>query len=438
MSGAAVPPPRTLAPPALIRVLSARDMTAVGINGVIGAGIFVVPAALVRSLGASSTFVYLLASALITLVALCFAEVGSRFDRAGGPFLYARAAFGAFVGFEVAWFTWLARLTSLAALANGFVLYAAYLRPGLDSGWPRALALCLLLGGLTVVNLIGVRQGSRTVNLLTVCKLAPLALFVLVGAAFVDPAALRPAGWPPLSEVTRSTLLLLYVFGGFEVLTFPAEEVADPRRSIPRAVLTTQIVVLIFYVSVHAVTLGTLPDIASSLTPVAAAAGRFMGETGGVLIALGAVLSIAGCQSGIMLTTPRLLFAVARDGRLPAALTRVHPRFLTPHWAILVQGAAGLVMALWGTFEGMALLSVIARLVSYVSTCLAALALRRRSGPAPFSLPAGPLIPLAAAGLCVWLAAGSEAGTLAWGAAAALLGAALFLATRLLPPPLPG
>ena len=413
-----------------MRALTTLDVVAMGLNSVIGAGIFLAPASVALATGAASTLVYVLAGVLVTLVSLCFAEAGSRFDRAGCPFLYARTAFGPFVGFQAAWFAWLARMTTLAALGDGFSRYVSYLWPGYDSGWRRAVLLCVLIGGLTAINAVGVRQGARTVNFFTVAKLAPLLLFVAAGAAFIEPQRLWPAEWPASAAVWKATLFLFFVYGGFETMTFPAEEVADPRRSVPRGLLIIQGLVIVLYLSVHAVTLGTLPGVAQDPTPVASAAGVFLGRWGGVLITLGAMVSIAGSQSSTMLATPRLLFALARDGRLPQALARVHPRFRTPHWAIVSQGAVGLAMALVGTFEGMAVLSAIARMVYYVTTGLAVLALRRSAGPAPFTLSGGPLIPVAAILLCIWvtLSGGSGAEILA-GLGAAAVGALLYLPT---------
>jgi amino acid transporter len=414
----------------LLRALGTADVAAVGINGVIGAGIFLAPATVARMTGAASTLIYLFAGGLVMLVALCFAEAGSRFDRAGGPYLYTRHTFGPHLGFQVGWFTWLARMTALAALADGFAKYCAYLWPGFDAGWRRALLLCLLLVGLTFINIIGVRQGARAVNLLTLAKLLPLLVFVVAGAGAVDATLLRPTGLPQMSEIGRATLFMFYVYGGFEVLTFPAEEVASPQRSIPRALLGTQAMVIVTYLSVHMVTLGTLAGVADSPTPVASAAEGFLGTFGGVLLTLGAVISIAGCQSGIMLTTPRLLFAVARDGRLPRALARVHPRFRTPSEAILVQGAVGLALALVGTFEGMAILSAIARMVTYVSTILVVLVLRRREGRAPFTVPGGILVPLVAMTLCLWVLLNGEPAALLLGVVTAAVGSLLYMLGR--------
>ncbi len=415
--------------PRLLRALSAGDMLAVGINGVIGAGIFLAPATVARMAGAASTLIYLFAGGLVALVALCIAEAGSRFDRAGGPFLYARHAFGPHTGFQIAWFTWLARMTALAALADGFARYCAFLWPGLDTGWRRALLLCLLLGGLTFINAIGVRQGARTVNLLTLVKLVPLLVFVAAGASFVEAARITPSSLPTLSEFGRATLFLFYVYGGFEVLTFPAEEVVAPQRNIPRAVLGTQALVIVIYLAVHLVALGTLPGIAASSTPIADAAQGFLGTFGGVLVTVGAVISIAGCQSGIMLTTPRLLFAVARDGHLPRALSRVHPRFHTPFEAVIVQGVVGLALALVGTFEGMAILSAIARMVPYLSTIAVVLVLRRREGAAPFTVPGGSLVPIVAAVLCIWVLLSGDWAALLLGVATAAIGSLLYVWT---------
>jgi len=420
-------------PATLKRALTTWDVAALGVNGVIGGGIFLAPAIVARHAGSWSPFVYLFSGALVALIALCFAEVGGRFGRAGGPFIYAQSAFGPFTGFQIGWFAWIARVTSLASLANGLVTYAAYLNPEAGVGPPRLAILALLFGSLTIINILGVGAGAWTINVLTIVKLAPLALFVTLGVSHIEPGRLAPGAAPPLASLFEAALFMIYVFGGFEVLTFPAEEMISPSRAVPRAVFSTMAVVAVVYLFVHITAMGTLDDLSKSSTPVADAARGFMGQAGGLLITLGALLSICGTESGLMLTSPRLLYAMADQGHLPAALTRVHDRFRTPHVAIALQGSLGLLLAAFGTFEELARLSAIARIVTYAATCLAVPVFRKRppageetGKPEGFTVPGGMVVPATATILCVLLVATSSAAHLILGAAALLAGSVLY------------
>ncbi len=413
--------------PSLARALTTWDVVALGLNGVIGGGIFLAPSTVARHAGSWSLLVYVFSGALVALIALCFAEVGGRFARPGGPYLYASEAFGPCAGFQVGWFTWLARITSLASLANGLVDSLSYLVPPAGGGAARLLVLAVLLGGLAVVNVLGVSCGAWTIDVLTGVKLVPLTLFILVGLPHVAAARLAPLEAPTPAAFADACLFMVYVFGGFEVLTFPASEMVDPRRAIPRAILVTLGIVAVVYVGVHAVAMGTLPGLAASRAPVAEAARGFAGPVGALAIGVGAILSICGTQGGLMLTAPRLLYAMAERGQLPETLTRVHPRFRTPHNAIVIQGALALALAAVGTFEELAKLSAIARIVSYASTCAATPVLRRRAAePASFTLAGGPLIPAAAILLCIWLVASGSALQLALGAGALAAGLVLY------------
>ena len=171
----------------LVRAMGRWDLTAVGVNQVIGSGIFVLPASVAMLVGVpSSPCPFVLAGVANTLIVLCFAEVSTRFRKTGGPYLYAREAFGSFVGFEVAWMLWLTRLASLAALANALALYLAYFLPGASSGGGRIAVVTVTIGGLALINFLGVRYGSWTVNFFTVSKLVPLLGFVFIGVFFVD------------------------------------------------------------------------------------------------------------------------------------------------------------------------------------------------------------------------------------------------------------
>jgi amino acid transporter len=281
----------------LARVLGRWDLTAIGVNQVIGSGIFVLPASVAALVGAaSSPWPFVLAAVANLLIVLCFAEVATRFRRAGGPYVYAREAFGPFVGFEVAWMLWLTRLASLAALANALARYLGYFLPGASVGPGRVVVVSLLIGGLALINLLGVRYGSWTVNLFTVSKLAPLAVFILFGLAAVDTSVF--AGFTPTIDAAtgEAVLLLMFAFGGFELITLPAGEARSPRRDVPFALLSTIGIVCVVFVAVQWVAAGTLPGIATSETPVADAAAVFLGPAGGVLVAIGGLISIAGAE----------------------------------------------------------------------------------------------------------------------------------------------
>ncbi len=217
--------------PTLLRALGQWDLTAIGVNQVIGAGIFVLPAAVAALVGqAASPMIWIAAAAANAIIILSFAEAGSRFRDAGGPYLYAKEAFGPFVGFEVAWMMVLTRVASQGALAAAFTLYVGYFWKGATEGFGRVLVITALLTLLAIINLRGVRQGSWTVNFLTVGKLLPLIVFALLGLWHVDWSRFGGLMQPKLDGVGQAVLLLMYAFGGYELITIPAGEARSPRK----------------------------------------------------------------------------------------------------------------------------------------------------------------------------------------------------------------
>jgi basic amino acid/polyamine antiporter, APA family len=200
-------------PPRLVRAVGLAGLTAIAVNGVIGSGIFVLPATVAALAGPTSPAAYILAAILMALVVLCFAEAGSLFEQTGGPYVYARVAFGPFAGFLVGWVFFLSRLAASAAIGNAFVAYLAYFWPAAGVGWRRAAVLTLAIGLLTILNLVGVRTGSRTVNVLTISKMVPLLLFVGVGLFAADPSRYRLLGLPALNALQQASLLLVFAFG---------------------------------------------------------------------------------------------------------------------------------------------------------------------------------------------------------------------------------
>jgi APA family basic amino acid/polyamine antiporter len=248
----------------LLRDLGVWDLSAIGINGVIGGGIFILPATVAQLLGTAAPLAYLLAATVVSLVALCFAVAGSYFTTAGGPYHYAHKAFGPFLGFQVGWVTWLVRATSLGALSSGLATYLAYFWPAAALGLQKQAIVTAVFGSLIVVNILGVRSGARVVNLLTVVKLLPLTLFVAIGVFAVDLQKVLPIREISLQRLGESALLLIFAFGGFEILVIPAEEMVNPRRDVPRSLLATMLVVTLVYASIQWVAAGTFSGLASA------------------------------------------------------------------------------------------------------------------------------------------------------------------------------
>lgn len=417
----------------LLRSLGPWDLTAIGINGVIGSGIFILPATIAFLVGAWSPLAYLFSGLVTFLIALCFAEAASHFTTAGGPYVYAREAFGPFVGFQVGWITWLVRATSAGAVSHAFATYLGYFFPFAREGSAQAVVTSTVLFLLMLINLVGVRYGAWSVNIFTLGKLVPLGVFVGVGFFHLQVKNLIPLSWGSIDRFGEAALLLVFAFGGFENLTIPAEEAAQPQRDIPKALLATMTLVIITYVSIQIVAIGTFADLAESKTPLASACAEFLGPLGGTLITWGALVSTTGTLSGLMLTGPRLTYALAQRGQLPALFGKVHSRFHTPIFSILFYGAVSWGLTLSGTFIQLAGLSAIARLLQYMATCLALLRLRKMNSANEgyFQIPFARVTPYLGVSLCLWLLFQSSFSQLLLSAGAVLLGCLFYLSCLL-------
>ena len=402
------------------------------INAIIGAGIFGLPSKAFALIGSYSLIAFVACAFVVLLIILCFAEVGSRFDETGGPYLYARAAFGTTVGFEVGWLTWLVRLTAFAANCNLLVAYLGFFWPAATNTAPRAAVIIFIVASLAVVNLMGIRQAAIFTNIFTVGKLLPMIVFIGVGLFFISPHAFALAERPSNGAFSQAVLLLVYAFTGFEMATIPAGEIRQPKRDLPRALLIATAVVACIYILIQVVCIGTLPELAKSSKPLADAGQRFMGTAGGALISAGAMISIAGNLNILLLAGSRLIFAFGEQQQLPAFVARVHPRFFTPHIAIILTAALMLVLTLNTSFVAAVTISVIARLAAYALTCAALPVLRRRKDapPAMFRVPGGPVIAVAALILSAWLLLHSTRREAIQAAVAAALGLLIYLAYR--------
>jgi amino acid transporter len=420
--------------PTLRRALGRWDLTAIGVNQVIGSAIFLLPADVAVRVGNWGPLAFLAVGLLSLSIALCFAETGSRYDTTGGPILPAREAFGRFIGFEVGWLLWFARVTSHASVVNGLTLALAFYWPALAIGMPRAATIVMVTILLTWINVRGVKQSSWVVNALTIGKLAPLAIFILVGIWYVDPSRLMPLPDVSRDQVSSALILLIFAYGGYEVTGILAGESKDPRRDVPIAFVAALLIVATVMSLTSLVATGVLPDVAATRTPLADGAALFLGAGGALLISTGAVVSMAGNNMGQLLNGSRTLFALAESGDLPRWFGYVHPVFRTPSNAILFSAVIAVVLALTGSFVTLAAVSAIARLVMYVAVCIAVLVLRKRAGRAQFTIPFGPVIPIVASVVAFAILAGATEPQLIAGAAAIAVGAMLYILAPKSPP----
>ncbi len=398
--------PASTSTPQLVRAIGRWTLAALVLNGIIGSGIFGLPDDVAREVGLAAPLAYLLAALGIGVIMACFAEVASQFTSAGGPYLYAREAYGQFAGIQMGWFAWLVRLTSAAANANVFVEYLGHFWEPATTAGPRAAILTVLVGFLTFINVRGVRSGARVSNIFTVAKLLPIAFFIVAGMALLGGRIQFGGTGASAGAWGQAVLALMFAFGGFEAALVPMSEAKNPRRDAPFALFTALAGVTLVYTLIHIVSMTALADLASSKRPVSEAAQVFIGTAGAALIAAGVMISTYGYLSGQLVSAPRLTYAFAEHGDFPKIFGAVHPRFRTPWISILVYGVLVLLLAVFQTFYWNALLSAVARLFTYGVVCAALITLRMRRPQADaFRLPAGWLFALVGVAFCVVLIA---------------------------------
>jgi APA family basic amino acid/polyamine antiporter len=417
----------------LLRAVSRWQIVALSVNDVIGSGVYLIlPVAAAQLLGPASVWAILAAGFAVLLLVLCFAEASSLFDRPGGAIVYTQAAFGDFVGFEVGWMTWIARISSIAGLSVFFARAVGYLWPAARSGAGKWATIVLPLLVLTWINVRGVKSGARTAVVLAWGKVLPLVLFVAVGLFFVDWGRVFPVPTPERANFMQAALLVLFAYAGFENTPAPAGEFLNPKRDVPFALITQIFIVTAIYTTVQLVAIGTVPNLGASPTPLADAAAMMLGPVGGLILTVGAVLSVLGTNNNTVLAGPRYLYALAEMGKLPPVFAKVHPRFRTPHVAILTQTGVALLLMLTGTAEELAVLSATARLATYIGTAAAVPVLRRKlpATERTIRLPGGPLIPVAALAICLLFLSAAEKKNWIAGGIALAVGAAIYLVPR--------
>lgn len=401
--------------PSLQRVIGVRGLAAAIFNITVGAGIFVLPAHAAGLLGSAAPLAYLVCAVAIALVALCFAEAGSRVPQSGGPYAYVETAFGPYIGYLCGVLLWLGITLAMGAVATVFADSVAVLIPALAGFAWRVVIVVLLVGSLTFVNVRGAALGSRLSGISIFAKLVPLVAFVILGLPHVSSANLAIGAVPPLGQVGSAGLLLMFAFFGMESALQVSGEVVDPQRTVPRAIALGLLGIALLYIAVQMVAQGLLgvalgsPENAKA--PLAVAAQQFAGPAGARLILIGTIVSTFGFMAAAMLSTPRTLYALAADGFLPKPLAAVHPGHHTPHVAIAIQAVVVCAIALTGTYVKLAIVADVAILLVYLACSVAAWRLRQLNigSDQAFRMPVGSVVPWVAAGLLAFLLARATA-----------------------------
>ena len=408
--------------------LKLPSIVLLGLNAIIGSGIFLLPNKVMSLIGPASIGVILFDMLLVISIALCFAEAAGMFSKNGGPYLYAKEAFGDFVGFEVGFMKWAISIIAWAAMAVAFA--NALGKVWTPAGEPfnqNVIVVCVLVG-LGIVNILGVNFSRVLGNIITVSKLVPLIIVIAVGIFFINgknftPVFSGPNGTYVSGSFGAAALLLFYAFTGFESIGVAAKDMEDPQKNIPKAIIIVMLIVSIFYILLQVVSIGVLgKQLSTELTPIQTVARTIMGPFGNALVAAGTLISIGGINVAAAFITPRSGVALAEDGLVPKVVAKQSKKG-TPYVAIIITVVLAIPIALSGSFTTLAAISVVSRFVQYVPTCLSIPVLRKKKElTSSFRVPFGPVIPIIAVLVSFWLLIQSSMQQIAWGLGGLLIG----------------
>lgn len=400
-----------------------------GINSMIGTSVFILPGKMMSLVGTLSPFLYLLATLLVTLIALCFAKCATLFNRNGAAYLYAKEAFGDFVGFEVGMMKWVVSIIAWAALAVGFVTGLSALFPSVMDDPLRTSLIITLVSSLSLLNLVGVSSFKFLNNVITIAKIIPLLLIIFLGAFYFesDNFASPFTNLVEPSAMKEALIMVFYAFTGFETLAVAAQEMENPQKNIPIAIVIVIGFCSFLYFSLQVIAIGILgPQLAQSIAPVSDIAFALVGKGGRDFVNLGMLISIGGINLAASFMSPRIAIALAEDRLIPSVIAQKN-RFGAPYIAIIVTSLLACTVALSGNFYQLAMLSVIARFAQYIPTCLALLVLRKRpEWSASLKGSSNVIIPIMALMFSFWLLWQVSYMQLIWGFGALFIGIPLY------------
>ena len=391
-----------------------------GINGIVGTGIFLLPNKAYSIIGSASLGVLLFDAIIAGCIALCFAEAASLFTRNGGPYLYAKHALGDFWAFEVGVLKWIVTVIAWAAMAVGFATALGAAVPALSGDFAKDVISFILIVGLTIVNIFGVNVSKFVNNLITISKLVPLTLFIAIGIFFINGANFTPV-FPQDTYVdgsfAQAAVLLFFAYTGFEVIAIAAEDMKNPKKNLPRAIIMCMLLVSVLYMAILAVSIGVLgTDLANTKAPVQDAFNVIVGPIGMYIVLVGTLISMGGINFAEAYYAPRVATSMAEDGMLPSALAKRN-HYNAPYVAAIVTAIASVLLAWSGSFTTLAAISAVSRFTQYLPTCLAVIIFRRKwaDKARSYTIPGGYLIPVIAIGTSLWMLAQAQTNQLLWG-----------------------
>ena len=391
-----------------------------GINGIVGTGIFLLPNKAYSIIGSASLGVLLFDAVIAGCIALCFAEAASLFTRNGGPYLYAKHALGDFWAFEVGVLKWIVTVIAWAAMAVGFATALGAAVPALSGDFAKDVISFILIVGLTIVNIFGVNVSKFVNNLITISKLVPLALFIAIGIFFINGANFTPVFPQDIyvdGSFAQAAVLLFFAYTGFEVIAIAAEDMKNPKKNLPRAIIMCMLLVSILYMAILAVSIGVLgTDLANTKAPVQDAFNVIVGPIGMYIVLVGTLISMGGINFAEAYYAPRVATSMAEDGMLPSALAKRN-HYNAPYVAAIVTAIASVLLAWSGSFTTLAAISAVSRFTQYLPTCLAVIIFRRKwaDKARSYTIPGGYLIPVIAIGTSLWMLAQAQTNQLLWG-----------------------
>lgn len=381
------------------------------LNGVIGAGIFGLPGTLVERAGVFGPWLIVIFGLLLLSVAWTFAAIASYFNTTGGPVAYTHRAFNPFVAFQTGWLLYIGRVTAIAANINVLFNYAAVLWDGMSSDMVRGILFFVIIGGLTLINVVGVKKVVKAINVITLFKLLPVLVLILLSIPYLTPEGVLPSELPKFSDFDSLVLVILYAFVGFEGALVTAGETKDAKKTIPRALITGILVITAIYFTISITYANVVPTVGGD-TPLVEMGEILMGPVGGVMIIIAAIFSILGNATAITLAAPRMTFAMAEEGSLPKWFGEVNDKYATPANSIMFLGFLAFLLAISGTFLYLAAASTLARMIAYIVCMISLPLIRKKADPETLktatTLPGGYIIPLIAIAVCTFAILQSE------------------------------